>query len=51
MPKTDTLDYSIINFVTIFSAIASLVKCAKCISKISFGIVTERGLGFEISVV
>ena len=51
MPKTDTVDYRIINFVTVFSAIASLVKCAKCNNKISFGIVSERGLGFKISVV
>ena len=51
MPKTDTVDYRIINFVTVFSAIASLVKCVKCNSKISFGIVSERGLGFKISVV
>ena len=27
------------------------MKCAKCNSKISFGIVSERGLGFKISVV
>ena len=33
VPKTDTVDYRIINFVTVFSAIASLVKCAKCNSK------------------
>ena len=51
VPKTNTVDYRIINFVTVFSAIASLVKCAKCNSKISFGIVSERGLGFKISVV
>ena len=51
MPKTDTADYRTINFFTVFSAIASLVKCAKCNSKISFGIASERGLGFKISVV
>ena len=51
MPKTDTVDYRLINFVTVFSAITSLVECAKCNSKISFGIVSERGLGFKISVV
>ena len=51
VPKTDTVDYRIINFVTVFSAIASLVKCAKCNSEISFGIVSERRLGFKISVV
>ena len=51
MPKTDTVDYRIINFVTVFSAIASLVKCAKCNGEISLGIVSERGLGFKISVV
>ena len=51
MPQTDTVDYRIINSVTIFSAIASLVKCAKCNSKISFGIVSERGLGFKIPIV
>ena len=47
VPKTDTVDYRIINFVTVLSVIASLVKCAKCNSKISFGIVSERGLGFK----
>lgn len=51
VPKTDAVDYRIINFFTVFSAITSLVKCAKCNSKISFGIVSERGLGFKISVV
>ena len=51
VPQTDTVDYRIINFVTIFSAIASFVKCANYNSKISFGIVSERGLGFKISVV
>lgn len=51
VPKSAAVDYRIINFVTVFSAIASLVKCEKCNSKISFGIVSERGLGFKISVV
>ena len=51
VPKTDTVDYRIINLVTVFSAIANLVKCAKCNSKISFSIVSESGLGFKISVV
>ena len=37
VPKTDTVDYRIINFVTVFLAIASLVKFAQCNSKISFG--------------
>ena len=50
VPKTDTVDYRKIDLVTVFSAIPSLVKCAKCNSKISFGIVSERGLGFEIYV-
>ena len=49
--KMDTVDDRIINFVIVFSAIASFVKCAKCNSKISFGIVSERGLSFKISVV
>ena len=51
VPKTDTVDYRIINFITVFSAIAILLKCAKCNSKISFAIVSERRLGFKISVV
>ena len=36
VPKTDTVDHRIINFVTVFSAIASLVKCAKCNSNSIF---------------
>lgn len=51
VPKTEAVAYKIINFMTVFSTIASLVKCAKCNSKISFGIADERGLGFKISVV
>ena len=41
--------YRIIEFVSVFSAIADIVVCKSCKQKLSFGESGDRGLGFKIS--
>ena len=45
-----TVCYRIIEFVSVFSALADIHMCRECKQKVSFGQSGERGLGFKISV-
>lgn len=42
--------YRIIDFILVFSTIASLVKCAECDGKVSFQSCKKEGLGFNIKI-
>ncbi|XP_071577515.1 uncharacterized protein [Temnothorax nylanderi] len=42
--------YRIIEFISVFSALADLLVCKVCKQKVKFGQSGERGLGFKISV-
>jgi len=42
--------YRIIEFVSVFSALADILVCKRCKQKVSFGESGEKGLGFKISV-
>lgn len=42
--------YSIIDFLLVFSTIATLVKCVKCDGKVNFHSTKKEGLGFNIKV-
>lgn len=42
--------YKIIEFVSVFSAIADIAICKMCKQKLSFGQTDDRGLGFKIAV-
>lgn len=50
MPQDNSIEYRIINFVSVFLAIAMLVKCKKCNSDVKFQTASTRGLGFKIVV-
>lgn len=42
--------YRIIDFLLVFSTIATLVKCVKCDGKVNFHSTKKEGLGFNIKV-
>ncbi|CAK9824037.1 hypothetical protein ANTRET_LOCUS2273, partial [Anthophora retusa] len=42
--------YRVINFLTVFSAISSVVKCKKCDGDITFAESSIRGLGFTLVI-
>lgn len=42
--------YRINDFLLVFSAIATLVKCVKCAEKVNFHSTKKEGLGFNIKV-
>lgn len=42
--------YRILNFVTVFSAISTVVKCKTCHGDVSFEEASIRGLGFKLMV-
>lgn len=42
--------YRIIEFISVFSALADILVCSKCKQKVSFGESGEKGLGFKLSV-
>lgn len=48
--KTD-IEYRILNFITVFTAISECVKCKNCDGNIKFKAESTRGLGFKILVI
>lgn len=45
-----SVEYRILNFITVFAAIAEYVKCKVCDGDVKFQTTSERGLGFQIVV-
>lgn len=50
MLQDNSIEYRILNFVTVFAAISNLVKCKVCGGDIKFQTASTRGLGFQIIV-
>ncbi|XP_067210342.1 uncharacterized protein [Linepithema humile] len=50
VPVDNSIEYRILNFFTVFAAIANLVKCAKCNGNVKFQTASSRGLGFKIAL-
>lgn len=48
--EDSSVEYRILNFITVFSAISNLVKCKTCNSDIKFETASTRGLGFKLVV-
>ncbi|XP_066581799.1 LOW QUALITY PROTEIN: uncharacterized protein [Prorops nasuta] len=48
VPRDATVEYRILNFITVFAAISEYVKCKSCGGDIKFQTSSERGLGFKI---
>lgn len=48
--KDPDMHYRCIDFLLVFTAISSLVKCKECDGKITFESTRKEGLGFEIQV-
>lgn len=49
--RDPSIEYRILNFITVFAAISEFVKCKSCNGKIKFETASPRGLGFKIVVV
>lgn len=46
--RDPSVEYRILNFITVFSAISEYVKCKICDGNVKFQTASERGLGFKI---
>ena len=49
MSTDHSIDYRIINFLTVFATTSNLVKCAKCNGSVKFQVASQRALGFKIA--
>jgi len=49
--RDSSVEYRILNFITVFAAISEYVKCKVCDRKVKFETASERGLGFKIVIV
>lgn len=50
VPVDNSVEYRIMNFVMVFSALSQFVKCKTCDGDIKFAPTDTRGLGFKITV-
>lgn len=50
VPEDSKFEYRILNFITVFAAISTFVKCKECGDNIKFETAQTRGLGFKIAV-
>jgi hypothetical protein len=50
IPIDESIGYVILNFITVFSAVSTCVKCKQCGNDVQFQRASERGLGFKIAV-
>lgn len=48
VPRDPSVEYRILNFITVFAAISEYVKCKICDGNVKFQTASERGLGFKI---
>ncbi|XP_036148055.1 uncharacterized protein LOC118647367 [Monomorium pharaonis] len=51
VPQDNSIEYRILNFITVFAAISNFVKCKVCNGDIKFQAANMRGLGFNIIVI
>lgn len=50
VPRDSSVEYRILNFITVFAAISEYVKCKDCNGNVKFHTASERGLGFKVVV-
>lgn len=50
VPRDVSIEYKILNFMTVFASISEFVKCESCNGKVSFKTDSQRGLGFKIII-
>ncbi|KYM96705.1 hypothetical protein ALC62_00134 [Cyphomyrmex costatus] len=48
VPRDTSIEYRILNFITVFAAISEYVKCKTCDGNVKFETASQRGLGFKI---
>jgi len=48
--RDSSVEYRILNFITVFAAISEYVKCNVCDGNVKFETASERGLGFKIVI-
>lgn len=48
--QDSSVEYRILNFITVFTVISSLLKCKSCDGNVKFETASTRGLGFKIVV-
>lgn len=48
VPRDPSIEYRILNFITVFAAISEYVKCKTFDGNVKFQTASERGLGFKI---
>lgn len=48
VPRDPSVEYRILNFITVFAAISEFVQCKTCNGNVKFETASERGLGFKI---
>ena len=48
VPRDSSVEYRILNFITVFAAISEYVKCKICDGNVPFQTAFERGLGLKI---
>lgn len=50
VPRDTSVEYRILNFITVFTAISEYVLCKTCREPVKFETASERGLGFKIVI-
>lgn len=48
VPFDSSVEYRILNFITVFATISEYMKCKICDGNVKFETASERGLGFKI---
>lgn len=51
VPQDSSVEYRILNFITVFAAISAIVKCKVCDGNLKFQTTSARGLGFKVAVI
>lgn len=49
-PYSDSVGYRILDFLTVFSFLSSVVKCKVCDGEVQFSETSSRGLGFKLRI-
>ncbi|KAK0177232.1 hypothetical protein PV328_001308 [Microctonus aethiopoides] len=50
VPRDSSVEYRILNFITVFAALSNYVKCKSCDGEVKFETASPRGLGFKIII-
>lgn len=50
VPKDNSIEYRILNFIIAFASLSTFVNCKQCKGDVKFQTASSRGLGFKIVV-